>query len=207
MGFGLTVSQVVARASGVRCDGTHPIGSSPTRLQSRCHLSGTRKMSYPIDVASQVSSKLSAILDDLVKDPDIREPVTLGFVRARLAAGLLGVVEQDEQLHFNASRTVLAELDALIERYTEEAPAIDFVTAKASEQLSRVIEALMNDPNTPQRPTLGAVRDAITHGIVGRLVGEGAIDTDQDEMLFDEIDELIERFGRDALAEELMRYE
>ncbi|HEU0201867.1 MAG TPA: hypothetical protein VFR86_15730 [Burkholderiaceae bacterium] len=164
-------------------------------------------MSYPIDVASQVSSKLSAILDDLVKDPDIREPVTLGFVRARLAAGLLGVVEQDEQLHFNASRTVLAELDALIERYTEEAPAIDFVTAKASEQLSRVIEALMNDPNTPQRPTLGAVRDAITHGIVGRLVGEGAIDTDQDEMLFDEIDELIERFGRDALAEELMRYE
>jgi hypothetical protein len=65
----------------------------------------------------------------------------------------------------------------------------------------------MNDPNTPQRPTLAAVREALTRGIASRLVGEGAIDPDEDETLLAELDELIVRFGPDALAEELMRYE
>lgn len=83
-----------------------------------------------------------------------------------------------------------AKTDALLERYGTEAPAIDFVTAKASEQLSRVIEAAMNDPNTPQRPALGAVRAAVTRGVVARPVGEGAIDPDEDETLLGEIGHL-----------------
>jgi hypothetical protein len=164
-------------------------------------------MSLPIDVAARVSPELSEIIDDLVNDPDVEEPVTLGLVRRRVASGVLGKREQAEQLHAEGRQTVLAEIDALIEQWTDKASAIDFVAAKASEQLSRVIEATMNDPNTPQRPTLAAVREALTRGIAARLVGEGAIDPDEDETLLAELDELIVRFGPDALAEELMRYE
>jgi hypothetical protein len=164
-------------------------------------------MSLRIDVASQISPELSALLATLVNDPNIDEPVTLGYVRARIAERMAGERQAAEQLHFDSGHTVVGEIDALIERYGPEAPAIDFVAAKASEELSRVIEALMNDANTPQRPTLGAVRSAMARGLVARLVGEGAIDPDEDETLLGEIEGLIGRFGEGAPAEEFMRYE
>lgn len=164
-------------------------------------------MRLPIDIATRVSPELSGIIEGLVNDPDVEEPVTLGFVRKWIASGLLGEMAQAEQLRSEARQTVLAEIDALIEQCTDEAPAVDFAAAKASEQLSRAIEAVMNDPNTPQRPTLGAVREALARGAVARLVGEGAIDPDEDETLRAELDDLIGRFGPDALAEQFMRYE
>lgn len=164
-------------------------------------------MRLPIDIAVHVSPELSAIIDGLINDPDVEEPVTLGVVRESVAGSLLGGMEEVEQLHSDARHTVLAEIDALIEQCTDQAPAIDFVAAKASEPLSRVIEALMNDPNTRQRPTLAAVREALVHGIAARLVGDGAIEPDEDQALAAEIDALVERFGADALAEHLLRYE
>jgi hypothetical protein len=85
--------------------------------------------------------------------------------------------------------------------------AVDFVQANASEQLSRVIEALVNDENRENPPTLGAVRDAIVAGLGTRLVGEGVLEDDEDDTLLSEIDALIEQFGADSLAEELLRYE
>jgi hypothetical protein len=159
------------------------------------------------DIASRVSPELSAIIERLVNDPDLEESITLGDLRSKVAEGLLGELQGVDHLHFESDQTVLAEIDALIEQYGAEAPAVDFVTVKASEPLSRVIEAMMSDANTPQRPTLGAVRQAMLHGLVARLVGEGAIDADEDETLLDEIEDLIERFGEAALAEGLMRYE
>jgi hypothetical protein len=164
-------------------------------------------MSLSRDPASRVSAELSAIIETLVNAPDAEESITLGDVKRTVAAGLLGEVNEAERLHFESRDTVLAEIGALIEQYGEEAPALDFLTVKASEQLSRVIEAMMSDPNTPQRPTLGAVREAMLHGLVARLVGEGAIDPDEDETLLGEVANLIEHHGQDALAEELLRYE
>jgi len=66
---------------------------------------------------------------------------------------------------------------------------------------------MMNNPDTPQRLTLGAVREALTGGIAARLVGEGAIDPDEDQTPLAELDNPIARFGPAALAEEFMRYE
>jgi hypothetical protein len=164
-------------------------------------------MRLPIDIAARVSPELSALIEQLANDPDIEEPVTLGFVRERVTGGTLGEIEQAAQLHADAEQTLLGEIDALIGQFTEEAPAIDFVAAKASEPLSRVIEAIMNDPNTAQRPTLQSVRERMARGAAARMVGEGAIDPEEEETLLAEIDNLIERFGPDALAEQLMRYE
>ena len=57
------------------------------------------------------------------------------------------------------------------------------------------------------QPTLGMVRDAMTSGLIARLAGDGVIEPDQDQTLIGEIDVLIERHGRDAVAEEYMRFE
>jgi len=59
-----------------------------------------------------------------------------------------------------------------------------------------------------RRATLGSVRDAMVGGLTARLVGDGAIETDEDNgMLLAEIEVLIARFGKDALAEFFVRFE
>jgi len=65
----------------------------------------------------------------------------------------------------------------------------------------------MNDPALPRVPTLGAVREAMTAGLTARLVGEGALEEDEEVTLLGEIDELIERHGARAPAELLIRFE
>ncbi len=131
-------------------------------------------MRLPIDIAAHVSPELSALIDRLIDDPDVDEPVTLGVVRQSVAGD------------------ALAEVDRLIQQCTDGAAAIDFAAAQASAQLSFAIEAMLNDPGTRQRLTLWDVREALVC---------------EDETLLAELDDLIERFGADALAEHLLRYE
>jgi hypothetical protein len=164
-------------------------------------------MSLPLDASSRASAELSALVDRLANDPLIEEPVTLGTLRRHVARSRAGEREKVERLHFDREETLLAEIERLIEAYGEEAPAIDFEAVKASEALSRVIDAMMNDANTPQRPTLGTLREAMLRGKVERLVGEGAIDPDECATLLAEVDALIERYNANALAERFLRYE
>ena len=56
-------------------------------------------------------------------------------------------------------------------------------------------------------PTLEAVKDAMTSGLLASLMGAGVLDEDEDDLLLAEIDALIDRHGADALAEEFLRYE
>ncbi len=163
---------------------------------------------HPIDVASRVSPRLSELLRSRVNDPDCEQPITLVMVR-RFLAGLLPVdFREAERLHhFDIDASLLDEMDALIEEYGETALAVDFVQASASEQLSRVIETLVNDENREHPPTLSAVKDAIVSGLGVRLVGEGVLDEDEDDTLLSEIEALIEQFGADTLAEDYLRYE
>ena len=162
----------------------------------------------PIDVAARVSAELSAIIEALVNDPDREEPpTTLEDVRAALTEDAPRGSRARDLLHPQDRTSLAVELDELIEEYGPEAPAIDFVAAKASEALSRVIEATMNDPSLPDEPTLGLVREAIVNGVSARLIGDGVIDADEDATLLEEIDELIGRFGTEAPAEQFIRFE
>jgi hypothetical protein len=158
----------------------------------------------PIDVSSRVSPHLSAFMDKLANDPDREEPPTLRDVQAALqrSGGAAQV-----KLHPQERTTALAEIESLVEEYGEEAPAIDFISAKASEGLSRIIETAMADIRHPRTPTLGAVRQAMVNGFTARLVGDGTIDPDADDTLLAEIDAIIRRFGADAVAEHFIRFE
>jgi hypothetical protein len=160
-----------------------------------------------IDVATRIGPELSALIEELVNDPDREVPVqTLKEVRSVLVKRTPGVREK-EFLHPQDATSLLVELDRLIEEYGDDASAIDFIVTKASEGLSRIIQAAMDDISRPRAPTLGAIREAMVSGLTARLIGEGAIDEDDEGVLLGEIDEQIRRYGKDTLAETLVRFE
>jgi hypothetical protein len=162
----------------------------------------------PIDVSTRVSARLSALLRGRVNDPESEQPVTLKSVRRFLADLLPDDFNEAEQMHHvDIDESLIDELDALIDEFDGTAQAIDFVQDSASEPLSRVIEAVVNDENRENPPTLATVREALVNGLGARLVGDGVLEDDEDDTLLAEVESLIEAFGADALAEELLRYE
>jgi hypothetical protein len=164
-------------------------------------------MRPPIDVATRVSPDLSSIMEQMVNDPDREEQPTLGQLRAALRESKGKEAMEVESLHPQDRISLTSELDGLIEEYGEDVPVIDFIATKASEALSRVIEAAMVDVSLPEEPTLGVVRQAVAQGLAARLIGEGTIDLDEDATLLAEIDELIRRSGENAVAEDFIRFE
>jgi hypothetical protein len=162
----------------------------------------------PIDIASRVSPELSSLIETLIDQLETGEPVTLGSVRSFIKDEMPDEIEEDEQLHhFDVTESLIDELDELIEQFGESAAAMDFIYTLASEPLSRVIEEVMNDENREVPATLNDVQEAVLDGLSGRLVGEGILEEDEDDVLLPEIESLIDRYGSDALAENFLRYE
>jgi hypothetical protein len=159
-----------------------------------------------LDPAQRVSPELSEILESRANFTEALDLVTLGSVRAALAQGRAGQAYDADRLHPDTVRTLLTELDELIDEYGGEAPAADFVAATASEGLSRVLEAVIDD-QFPKPPNLGSVQAAIQSGLLARLVGEGAIEPDEDATLPAELEELIHRYGPNTPAEYFLHYE
>ncbi len=164
-------------------------------------------MKLPIDVGTRVSRELSLLMDGIAADPDRDEPPTLADVRMALRRSARSANALDERLHPQLSASALDEVDKLIEDFGPEAPAVDFIAAKASEPLSRIIEAVLGDARIRRRATLGMVRDEMVGGLTARLVGDGVIEPDEDQTLVAEIEGLIEQHGADARAEEFIRLE
>jgi len=97
---------------------------------------------------------------------------------------LVSVLWETEFMHPQDETSLLVELDRLIEEYGGEACASDFVVFKASEGLSRVIQAAMDDISLRAR-TLAGMREAMVNGLTARLIGEGAIDEDDEGVLLE----------------------
>lgn len=161
---------------------------------------------HSIDIASRVSAELAALLAQFASDPDREAPPTLGEVRNTLRKRN-ALARETEFLHPKEQDSLLVELDALIEEFGAESPAADFVASQASEGLSRVIEAAIEDPALPKGISLAVLREAMAGGLIARLVGNGALDEDDDTALLAEVDELIRRHGSGAPAEGFLRYE
>lgn len=162
----------------------------------------------PIDVATRVSSNLSTLIENRANRSEPGQDITLGTIHDFVTGLLTDAFTETEQLHhFDINESLLDELNALIEEFGETASAIDFVQETASEPLSRVIDAMINDKDQESPPTLEAVKNAMVSGLTASLVGAGVLDEDEDDALLAEIDALIDRHGAAALAEEFMRYE
>ena len=162
----------------------------------------------PIDIASRTSPELSTLIESIVNQMDSDEPVTLAEVRSFIEHELPAENSEDEHMHrFDTCESLVDELDALIDGFGESAAAIDFVSAFASEALSRAIETIVSDENRENPPTLATIREELANGLPARLIGDGVLEEDEAEMLMAEIEELIFRFGDEALAEGFLRYE
>ena len=162
----------------------------------------------PIDIADCVSPQLSALIERYVNDPVIEQPITLVQMRTFMTDLLPDTFNEAERMHhFGVGESILDELDSLIEEYGEDALAADFSKTTASEALSQVIEAVMNDDNRQNPPTLADVRENMTTGLLSRLIGDGVLEDDEDDSLLAEIESLIARFGANERAEGFMRYE
>jgi len=162
----------------------------------------------PIDIATRVSPELSGLIQTIISQLDSGEPVTLSMVRSFIKHDLPSEINETERMHhFDVDESLSDELDELIEQFGESAAAMDFIAAFASEPLSRVIEEVLNDENRENPPSLEDIREALLEGLAGSLVGEGVLEEDEDDVLMPEIDELIDLYGADALAEDFLRYE
>jgi len=162
----------------------------------------------PIDIATRVSPELSGLIEAIISQLDDGEPLTLAGVRAFVKHDQPTDLDEIEHMHhFDVDESISDELDELIEQFGESAAAMDFIYAFASEPLTRVIEEVLNDENRENPPTLDDIRDALLDGLGGSLVGEGVLEDDEEYMLMPEIDEMIEIYGADALAEDFLRYE
>ncbi|HZW26339.1 MAG TPA: hypothetical protein VFF26_12715 [Gallionella sp.] len=162
----------------------------------------------PIDISSRVSPELSNLIENIVNYLETDEPITLSMVKSFIENDLpIEFSEAEEMHHFDVDESVVDELDELIEGFGESAAAVDFIHAFASEALSRVIETVAGEESRENPLTLGEVRDELASGLAGRLVGEGVLDEEEDDVLMPELDALIRRFGDDATAEDFLRYE
>jgi len=157
------------------------------------------------DASSRVSEELSEVLEAVMADAD-DEPVTLGTARDKLKEAL---AEQGREAsrRIGAEQSLYAELESLVEEYGEDAPAIDFIAVKASDELSELIEALLDQTEDEQGVTIGRVREAVRRGLMADLEGEGRLEPDVEQPLLAELDALIERYGADAPAEDLLRFD
>jgi len=154
------------------------------------------------DVAVNITPELSALMAHVVNDPAREEPATLAEVRDELGAvepGAPGSLRAQE--HASA----MEELDRLIAQYGGDQAAADFLEARASEDLARVIEETVADPAWGGEPTLGNVRHALMVGASAALLEEEGYDpSEETAVLVDELETLIERFGPNASAEEFI---
>jgi len=182
-----------------------PLGSmARTMRRAVAHPSGAANMTIPIDPDAQVSAELSEVMTSLLNNPDLPEPVTLGMVREVIVQSL-DSEDLDEAPRIGLEDTLVAELDQLIDEYGEDALAGDFVSASASDALSEFIEAVLERADDDVEVVLSDVRDAVDQGLLAELEGEGLIESDDAQALVGELDALIERFGEDLPAEELLR--
>lgn len=162
----------------------------------------------PIDIASRVSPELSRLIESVINQLDTGEPVTLGAIRLFIARELPAEISEAEHVHhFDSEESLVDELDGLIAGFGESAAAVDFMYVYASEPLSRAIETVMDDENRERPATLEDVSEALADGLAGRLIGDGVLEEDEADMLLPELNELIDRFGPDAMAEDFLRYE
>jgi hypothetical protein len=175
----------------------------PTR-RTTAGTSGAADMTIPIDPATRVSPELSEVMNVLLNNPDVPEPATLGMVREILRHGLADAGREEDGL-IGGEETLLAELEALIDEFGDDALASDFVTVSASEALSELIEAILERSDEDEELVLGDVRAAIDDGLLAALEGEGLLESDEAQAIVAEIDALIERYGTDLPAEDVLR--
>ena len=165
-------------------------------------------MTLPADIQETVTRELSTVIEAIMDDYEAkgRDPATLGAVRAAMGGGILERLAADARVRLEDKSNLLEEIDYLIDASGADALAVRFTRPRASEDLTTVIEALLDSRDEEHPPTLASVRDAMQEGLLAQLVGHGEIDSEDEQPLLEEIQSMIDKHGVGALAEEFLRF-
>lgn len=165
-------------------------------------------MTLPADIEETVSRELSTVIEAVMDNYEAQGhgPATLASVRAAMTGGMLERLVDEGRIRREDAPSLLTEVGSLIEGSGDDAFADRFTRPRASEDLSTVIEALLDSADYGYPPNLATVRNAMHGGLLAKLVGHGQLDSDDEQTLVEEIEEMIDRHGPGALAEEFLRY-
>lgn len=165
-------------------------------------------MTPPVDIQETVTRELSTVMEALIDNYEAqgRSPPTLDSVREAMAGGMLERLAADGRVRLEDESNLLLEIDSLIDGSGGDSLAVNFTRPRASEDLSTVIEALLDSTDHEYPPTLATVRDAMQKGLLASLVGHGELDSEDEQSMLDEIETMIDKHGVGALAEEFLRF-
>lgn len=165
-------------------------------------------MTLPADIQETVTRELSNIMEAVIDNYEAQGhgPATLRSVREAMAGGLFEHLAAEGRVRPEDKANLMLEVEALIDGSGDDALAVRFTRPRASEDLTTVIEAFLDETDEGPPPTLSTVRDAMQQGLLARLVGHGQLDSEDEQSLLDEIDAMIERHGMGALAEEFLHF-
>lgn len=165
-------------------------------------------MTLPADIQETVTREISTVMQAVIDSHEVRGegPATLVSVREAMTGGMVEHLARENRVSLEDKPNLLLEIDALIEGCGGDALAVRFTRPRASEDLTTVIEALLDSTDAGPPPTLSTLRDAMQQGLLANLVGHGEIDSEDEQSLLEEIDDMIETHGLGALAEEFVRY-
>jgi hypothetical protein len=158
-------------------------------------------MSIPEDVSENTSNEMSGVIAAVLNDEEIVQPATLGSVREAILAGVKTVTVPLNRFSSDELQYLRDEVDSLIDEYGEDALAVRFLRPWASEALERLIEAGIDAGDTV---TLAGLFDAAEQGLLASLVGHGELDDDEAQTVLAELQALMRRHGKDALAEDFL---
>lgn len=158
-------------------------------------------MNLSHDVFNNTSNEMSAVIANVLDDEEILQPATLASVREAVLTGVETSTVPLNRFSPDQLQALRDEVDALIEEYGEDALAIRFLKPWASEALSRLIEAGLDDYG---KTTLAELSEAAQQGLLAHLIGQGAIEDDEAQTVLAELEYLIAHHGPDALGEDFV---
>jgi len=158
-------------------------------------------MTIPSDVFQNTSNEMSAVIATVVDDENAAEPATLGSVRQAVLSGVKTRTIPLNRFSSDQLQQLRDEVDALIEEYGEDALALPFLKTWASEPLSRLLVAGVDELG---KLTLAELFEAAEQGLLASLIGQGEIDDDEAQTVLAELQDLIDRHGPNALAEDFV---
>ncbi len=159
-------------------------------------------MSQMFDVYEQTSEALSAVIHKVLDDRRIGQPATLAQVRKEIMKGIKTATAPLNRFSNDKLEELRDEIDYLIEQHDEDSLAVYFMKPRASQALTVLIDACVDNLG---EPSLAQLLDEMENGLLRELTAHGEIDVDDEQNVIAELQALIDEHGPDAIAEEFAR--
>lgn len=160
-------------------------------------------MTLATDIYENTSENLSAVIQKVLDDEEIAQPATLASVQEEVLKDVETMTIPLNTFSTDRLQELRNEVEALIKEYGEDALAVRFFKPRASQELTKLIDAGMDKRG---ELSLSQLFNELEQGLLAKLVAEGEVDDDEAQTVTAELQALIEKHGPNAIAEEFVCY-